>query len=134
MLCSVIEHGMISIRFQTAQKNSTSLPFVLFMAVCKLNDHLSKKFLFFPSKLRSKQARKVLMHLCFALIAWLIVFLAGFGAKNQQQCQVFSVLTHHFVLASFFWMAVEAVNVYLCVVRIMDSKMGESLCYTFIVH
>ena len=86
------------------------------------------------------------MHLCFALIALLIVLFAGFGAKNQQQCQVFSVLTHYFVLASFFWMAVEGLNIYLCVVKVLDSKIskflwkasaaawGESLCNIFIVH
>ena len=81
--------------------------------------------LFFFSKLRMKQPQKILMHLCFALIALLIVLLAGFRAKNQQQCQVFGVLTHYFVLASFFWMGVEGVNIYLCVVKVMNGKISK---------
>ena len=72
-----------------------------------------------------KRPQKILMHLCFALIALLIVLLAGFGAKNQQQCQVFSVLTHYFVLASFFWMGVEGVNIYLCVVKVINGKISK---------
>ena len=72
-----------------------------------------------------KQPPKILMHLCFALIVLLIVLLAGFGAKNQQQCQAFSVLTHYFVLASFFWMGVEGVNIYLCVVKVMNGKISK---------
>ena len=67
------------------------------------------------------------MHLCFALIALLTVLLPGTVAKSKQECQVFGVLIHYFVLASFLWMGVEGINMYLCFVKILRSNNTKLL-------
>ena len=83
--------------------------------------------LFLFSNLRKKRPPKILMHLCAALICLLVTLLAGFGAKRQHECQTFSVATHYFVLASFFWMAVEGVNMYFCTVKITGKSISMFL-------
>eukprot|EP00794_Sanderia_malayensis_P014331 gene14331-15822_t len=74
------------------------------------------------SKLRAKLPPRILMCLCFALTATLIIFLAGIAAKEQKSCQAVGFLIHYFVLASFGWMAVEGFNLYLNFVKIVPGE------------
>ena len=73
--------------------------------------------------LRKSRPPKILMQLCIALILLLVILLAGFSARNKQQCQAVSVLIHYFVLASFCWMAVEGFNLYLCFVKVVGGEV-----------
>lgn len=70
-------------------------------------------------KLRTKLASKILICLCLSLLLLLIIFVAGVNQiKYPLICHVTSTLLHYFTLTTFFWMGVEAVNLYRAVVRV----------------
>ena len=70
-------------------------------------------------KLREKLPPKILISLCVSLLALLIVFLVGIEkTSNKVGCQVVAVLLHYFLLTTFFWMGVEAVNIYQMFVKV----------------
>ncbi|KAI8481574.1 hypothetical protein Bbelb_406740 [Branchiostoma belcheri] len=75
---------------------------------------------------RAKNQRLVLINLCLALLATLIIFLAGINRTTSPiGCMVVAALLHYFLLASLMWMAVEAVNLYRAVVQVFDSVSGH---------
>ena len=70
-------------------------------------------------KLREKLSPKILISLCISLLALLIVFLTGIEkTSNRVGCQVVAALLHYFILTTFFWMAVEAINIYQMFVKV----------------
>ncbi|XP_035668965.1 adhesion G protein-coupled receptor L3-like [Branchiostoma floridae] len=78
----------------------------------------------------AKNQRLVLMNLCVALLAILVIFLVGINqTASPIGCTVVAALLHYFLLAALVWMAVEAVNIYRAVVLVFDHHVSE----TFIV-
>ncbi|KAI8516421.1 hypothetical protein Bbelb_050020 [Branchiostoma belcheri] len=74
----------------------------------------------------AKNQRLVLINLCVALLAVLVIFLAGINrTASPIGCKVVAALLHYFLLAALMWMAVEAVNLYRAVVQVFDSVSGH---------
>ncbi|XP_019646073.1 PREDICTED: adhesion G protein-coupled receptor L3-like [Branchiostoma belcheri] len=74
----------------------------------------------------AKNQLLVLINLCVALLATLIIFLAGINrTASPIGCMVVAALLHYFLLASLMWMAVEAVNIYRAVVHVFDHVSGN---------
>ncbi|KAI8516616.1 hypothetical protein Bbelb_051970 [Branchiostoma belcheri] len=70
----------------------------------------------------AKNQRLVLINLCVALLAILVIFLAGINRTAFPiGCKAVAALLHYFLLAALMWMAVEAVNLYRAVVQVFDS-------------
>ena len=104
------------------------LPFTaLFILTTILSSVKLRNLSFFPEsltfiyirKLREKLPPKILISLCVSLLALLIVFLAGIEkTSNKVGCRVVAALLHYFILTTFFWMGVEAVNIYQMFVKV----------------
>ncbi|XP_019621177.1 PREDICTED: adhesion G-protein coupled receptor G7-like [Branchiostoma belcheri] len=70
----------------------------------------------------AKNQRLVLINLCVALLATLVIFLAGINrTASPIGCKAVAALLHYFLLAALMWMAVEAVNLYRAVVQVFDN-------------
>ena len=75
--------------------------------------------LIYSRKLREKLPPKILISLCVSLLALLIVFLVGIeNTSDKVGCQVVAALLHYFLLTTFFWMGVEAFNIYQMFVKV----------------
>ena len=66
-----------------------------------------------------------MMLLCLSLMLTLIVFVAGIQTKERTSCKIFGALIHFFVLASFGWMGVEGVVLYLFLAKVLKSKISK---------
>ncbi|XP_028411957.1 adhesion G-protein coupled receptor G2-like [Dendronephthya gigantea] len=65
--------------------------------------------------LRTKAPSQILLNFCVALSLTIIVFLAAAERSNTSTlagCRAAAIALHYFLLATFFWMAVEAYNMY----------------------
>ena len=70
-------------------------------------------------ELNKRLAPKILISLCSSLLALLVVFLVGIErTKNSLVCHTVAALLHYFMLTTFIWMAVEAVNLYRMLVTV----------------
>ncbi|XP_035665907.1 adhesion G-protein coupled receptor G7-like [Branchiostoma floridae] len=77
-------------------------------------------------QLRQTRPQHILTHLCSALLATLVIFLAGIDATSSPVgCTVVSFLLHYFLLAVFMWMAVEAFNMYLAFVIVLGAHVSR---------
>ncbi|XP_065664204.1 adhesion G-protein coupled receptor G4-like isoform X3 [Hydra vulgaris] len=84
------------------------------------------------SKLRMKLAPKILVSLCVSLICTLIIFLASeTPRKPSLSCKVVASLLQFFVLSTFFWMAVEGLNLYRMFVKVFP---GSSSTHKFFLR
>jgi len=72
--------------------------------------------------LRRKLPPKILISLSISLSAVLIIFLAG-AEKTEPRigCQVVAGLLHYFILTTFCWMAIEALNLYRNFVKVFSG-------------
>ncbi|CAH1277275.1 ADGRL3 [Branchiostoma lanceolatum] len=78
----------------------------------------------------ARNQRLVLINLCVALLAILIIFLAGIDqTASPIGCTAVTALLHYFLLAALIWMAVEAVNIYLAAVMVFGHYVSESFIY-----
>eukprot|EP00112_Aurelia_sp_Birch-Aquarium-sp1_P024728 Seg7957.1 transcript_id=Seg7957.1/GoldUCD/mRNA.D3Y31 product="Adhesion G-protein coupled receptor G4" protein_id=Seg7957.1/GoldUCD/D3Y31 len=78
------------------------------------------------SRLRRNLPSKILIHLCLALMLTLICFVAGADRTEPVYvCRGFAVAIQYFLLASFCWMSVESVNLYLSFVVVMGSYITK---------
>ena len=76
--------------------------------------------------LRATRSRHILMHLCFALLCLYVIFLSGIDATHHDViCTTVAAVTHYLVLASMFWMGVEARNMYLLLVRVFKGRESK---------
>ena len=70
----------------------------------------------------TKDLTVITTHLCMCLLASLCVFLVGVCAQQVaprgRLCQAVAVASHYFFLCSFVWMLLEAVQLYVMLVRI----------------
>eukprot|EP00058_Branchiostoma_floridae_P013013 XP_002598501.1 hypothetical protein BRAFLDRAFT_66878 [Branchiostoma floridae] len=79
-------------------------------------------------QLRQTRPQHILINLCVALLATLIIFLAGISATSSPVgCTVVAFLLHYFLLAVFMWMAVEAFNMYLAFVKVLGAHVSRFL-------
>ncbi|XP_071804379.1 uncharacterized protein [Asterias amurensis] len=83
--------------------------------------------------LRATRSRQILMQLCLALLCLYVVFLTGIDAVYHDViCMAVAAAIHYLVLASMFWMGVEARNMYLLLVRVFkgrESKFMSKACF-----
>ena len=80
------------------------------LRVCSRTNFMSKRTLLSDTHVD----KQILLHLCSALLAVYIVFLAGIEqTENTVGCKVVSGLLHYLLMASFCWMLVEAVRQFL---------------------
>ncbi|CAH1249318.1 ADGRG4 [Branchiostoma lanceolatum] len=79
-------------------------------------------------QLRQTRPQHLLINLCLALLATLIIFLAGINATSSPVgCTVVAFLLHYFLLAVFMWMAIEAFNMYLAFVKVLGAHVSKFL-------
>ncbi|XP_022103955.1 adhesion G-protein coupled receptor G4-like [Acanthaster planci] len=72
--------------------------------------------------LRVKIPSRILICLCFSLLCLYLIFLVGIEQTSSGNgCLVVAVLLHYFTLASMAWMAVEATNMYLLLVKVINT-------------
>ncbi|CAH1255346.1 ADGRG7 [Branchiostoma lanceolatum] len=77
-------------------------------------------------QLRQTRPQHILTQLSIALLATLIIFLAGIDATNSPVgCTVVAFLLHYFLLAVFMWMAVEAFNMYLAFIKVLGAHVSK---------
>ncbi|XP_038062206.1 adhesion G-protein coupled receptor G4-like [Patiria miniata] len=73
--------------------------------------------------LRAKTPSRILICLCLSLLCLYLVFLVGIEQTSSHRgCQVVAVLIHYFTLSSLAWMAVEATNLYLYLVKVLNIQ------------
>ncbi|XP_063953512.1 adhesion G-protein coupled receptor G4-like isoform X2 [Lytechinus pictus] len=85
-------------------------------------------------KLQSKQPQRILINLCVALLGLYLVFIIGIDRRYPTGgCVVVGFLIHFFLLSSVSWMLVEAINMYLLFVKVLNASVSRfmlkaSLC------
>ncbi|KAI5614361.1 adhesion G-protein coupled receptor G4-like, partial [Silurus asotus] len=75
-------------------------------------------------KLRCDYPSQILLNLSFALLGLNLVFLvnswlSSFGLTAL--CVAVATIQHYFLLASFIWMLLEAVNMYFAIIKVFNS-------------
>ena len=74
--------------------------------------------------MRVLTASRILISFCVSLLLLYIVFLAGIEQTSSRAgCIVVAVFVHYFTLTSMAWMAVEAANLYLKLVKVFGVEM-----------
>ncbi|XP_028408039.1 adhesion G-protein coupled receptor G4-like isoform X2 [Dendronephthya gigantea] len=74
--------------------------------------------------LKRSNAQTILCHLCVALIGLLVTyFIVATRDPKTTGCLVSGLLVHFFLLATFSWMAVEGINMYLAFVKVMSAHV-----------
>ncbi|XP_038054372.1 uncharacterized protein LOC119726669 isoform X2 [Patiria miniata] len=82
----------------------------------------------YSKKIRTKRPQQILISLCFALLGLYFMFLVGIEATaSRGGCTFVAVSIHYFTLASIAWMAVEATNMYLLFVRVLNANVSHFL-------
>ncbi|XP_051973093.1 adhesion G-protein coupled receptor G2-like [Xyrauchen texanus] len=81
-------------------------------------------------KLRKDIPSKILIHLCLALLLLNLVFLldawlALYSEDVKGLCISTAFFLHYFLLASFTWMALEAVHMYLALVKVFNTYISH---------
>ena len=74
----------------------------------------------------------ILVSLCISITALLIVFLIGVERKtagSETACQVVAGILHYFMLTTFIWMLVEAINLYHNFVKIFNYGSNKFHCH-----
>lgn len=83
----------------------------------------------FLSKLRRDIPSKILIHLCFALFLLNMVFLIdswlALYTNAAGLCISTAFFLHYFLLASFTWMGLEALHLYLSIVKVFKSFISH---------
>ncbi|XP_052803933.1 adhesion G protein-coupled receptor E2-like isoform X2 [Mya arenaria] len=69
--------------------------------------------------LREKDHQKVLLNLSVSLFCYSVIFLAGIDKTGSRSgCVTVAALLHYFILTSFMWMLVDAVQLYINIVLV----------------
>ncbi|XP_077976979.1 adhesion G-protein coupled receptor G6-like [Glandiceps talaboti] len=77
-------------------------------------------------KKRKDKSTKILLNLCCALFMVLVMFLIGsffvdFAPIIPEVCTAIAVLLHYFLLAVLAWMVLEAIQMYLLLVKVFKT-------------
>lgn len=74
--------------------------------------------------LRNSRHRQILINHCVSLLLLYIVFLGGIDSvATDLICKAVAILLHYFLLTTMFWMAVEAHNMYMFLVKIFQRDV-----------
>ncbi|XP_062908596.1 adhesion G-protein coupled receptor G2-like [Mobula hypostoma] len=112
------------------EKNNRILTFITYIG-CGLSSILLAitlvTYLAFE-KLRRDYPSKILINLCTALLFLNMTFLidswiSGFSIKGL--CIAVAVFLHYFLLVSFTWMSLEAVHMYLALVKVFNTYVRK---------
>ncbi|PIK44969.1 putative G-protein coupled receptor [Apostichopus japonicus] len=78
-------------------------------------------------RLRTSRPRRILVHLCISLLCLYITFLFGIDSaiNSEWACPMVAGLIHYFLLCAIFWMGVEAMNIYLMLVRVFNMNISR---------
>uniref|UniRef100_A0A3B3DY23 Uncharacterized protein n=1 Tax=Oryzias melastigma TaxID=30732 RepID=A0A3B3DY23_ORYME len=80
-------------------------------------------------KLRKDIPSKILIHLCFALLLLNLVFLVDAWLALYTDAVGLCISTawflHYFLLASFTWMGLEGVHMYMALVKVFNSHIAH---------
>lgn len=78
--------------------------------------------------IRSKPPQKIIINLSLALLGLYLFFLIGVERTDLQVgCVIFGAVIHFFLLASIAWMSVEATNMYLMFVKVLNANVRHFL-------
>ncbi|XP_078619897.1 adhesion G-protein coupled receptor G6-like isoform X2 [Branchiostoma floridae x Branchiostoma japonicum] len=75
-------------------------------------------------KLRRDNPTKILMNLCLALLLAILFFVCSGPAHNSGSrgaCVTVAVFLHYFLLTSMAWMGLEALNLYLAIMKVFNT-------------
>ncbi|GBM79772.1 Adhesion G-protein coupled receptor G4 [Araneus ventricosus] len=79
-------------------------------------------------KWREYIRHKILFNLSVCLASFLLIFLIGIQKKEWEYgCMAVAILLHYFMLASVFWMLVEAFLQYLLLVKVIEIYISHFL-------
>ncbi|XP_071826317.1 uncharacterized protein [Apostichopus japonicus] len=79
-------------------------------------------------KLRSNRPKQIILNLSISLLGLYFCFVIGINQTGRYGiCVSFGALTHFFLLASVTWMSIEAVNMYLLFVKVINSTIRNFL-------
>ncbi|XP_068930242.1 adhesion G-protein coupled receptor G2-like [Petaurus breviceps papuanus] len=87
-------------------------------------------------ELRQDCTCKILINLFSSLLMLNLVFLANSWSAtldNSGLCVIMSLLLHYFVISSFTWTALEAIHLYLCILRTLNIYAKNYLRSFFMV-
>ncbi|XP_071944901.1 adhesion G-protein coupled receptor G6-like [Antedon mediterranea] len=78
---------------------------------------------------RKLQPQKILLNLCISLTCLYITFICGIdtATPGTVACTTIAVLLHYFLLTSVAWTSVEATNMYLLLVKVVDANTSNLL-------
>ncbi|XP_030623428.1 adhesion G-protein coupled receptor G2 [Chanos chanos] len=80
-------------------------------------------------KIRRDIPSKILIHLCFALLMLNLIFLLNawlaLYPKAVGLCISTAFFLHYFLLVSFTWMGLEALHMYLAIVKVFNNYMSR---------
>lgn len=80
------------------------------------------------SKLRNSQPKRILLNLCVSLLGLYSCFLIGIKwTEPSTACIIFGGLIHFFCLSSVAWMSVEATQLYLLFVKVINTHVTHFL-------
>ncbi|XP_072051658.1 uncharacterized protein [Amphiura filiformis] len=83
--------------------------------------------------LRTKTPKKIVICLSFTLLCLYIVFVAGIDRTDSYiGCKLVAALLHYLTLSSVSWMGVEAVNLYLLLVKVYNSHVSHFMLKAYI--
>lgn len=80
--------------------------------------------LMFYRKLRRDNPSKILINLSVALLGLNMLFLVNswFASFDSDElCIAVAAIQHYFLLAAFTWMGLEAINMYLALVKVFNA-------------
>ena len=80
----------------------------------------TNSFYLFRRTLRNDKSGKILLNLCGAMLLMDVAFLVGAPSYyvDDGLCRTVAVLMHYFLLATFTWMLVEALEMYRALVTV----------------
>uniref|UniRef100_A0A673NFJ8 Adhesion G protein-coupled receptor G2a n=1 Tax=Sinocyclocheilus rhinocerous TaxID=307959 RepID=A0A673NFJ8_9TELE len=80
-------------------------------------------------KIRRDIPSKILIHLCFSLLLLNLVFLLDSWLALYRDAEGLCIFTafflHYFLLVSFTWMGLEALHMYLAIVKVFNNFMSR---------
>ncbi|XP_033116034.1 adhesion G-protein coupled receptor G6-like isoform X2 [Anneissia japonica] len=77
-------------------------------------------------RLRSQEPQRILINLSISLLCLYILFVIGIdkaGVISPRTCMAVGMLLHYFTLTTIVWTGVEAINLYLNLVKIFKSDI-----------
>ncbi|XP_064634742.1 adhesion G-protein coupled receptor G6-like [Lineus longissimus] len=81
---------------------------------------------FFHEELLRDNPSRILMNLCFSIIATNVIFICGsHHMLDDAGCKVIAVFLHYTILASFCWMTVEAFYMYLALIKVFQPYWSK---------